>query len=192
VGSYKCVSGRGFDIAVNQYFDSQRALDTTPKLRLSDRGPLFAVIKNHSGSNCVAAQLSKSPIKISQIIDGTSKTLLIGEYVTISGLARSAFWANSFYGMNMGTVTLPLPCYPGMNAACQTQAAQFGAQFDPDYDKCRVDPFVKNTCYHTFASVHPGGIMNFAHCDGSVQTIANTIDMFVIGNMATVAGGEAN
>jgi prepilin-type processing-associated H-X9-DG protein len=186
------VAGRGFDNAGNQYFDSQRALDTVPKLRTSDRGPLFAVIKNHAGSTCVAAQLNKEAIRISQITDGTSKTLLIGEFVTISGLTRSAFWANSFYGMNMGTVTLPLACYPGTNAACSSQAAQFGAQFDPDYDKCTAHPVVKNTCYHTFASIHPGGIMNFAHCDGSVQTIANTIDMFVIGNMATVAGGEAN
>jgi prepilin-type processing-associated H-X9-DG protein len=191
-GSYRGVAGRGYNNSANQYFDSQRATWSTPLLRTKDRGPLFRVIKNHAGSNCEAAAISKSPIRLSQITDGTSKTFIIGEYVTVSQLLRSAYWAYTFYGMNLGTITWPLPCYPNTtNAACQSQIRAFNAQLDPDFDKCTANASVTNTCYHTFSGIHPGGAINFAYCDGSVKRVVDTIDMFVLGNLVTTTGGDS-
>ena len=43
-----------------------------------------------------------------------------------------------------------------------------------------------------FASLHAGGnTMNFASCDGSVHPVSNTIDLVVLGNLVTIAGGES-
>jgi prepilin-type N-terminal cleavage/methylation domain-containing protein/prepilin-type processing-associated H-X9-DG protein len=191
-GSYRGVSGRGYNNSGNQYFDSHRATWSVPQLRTKDRGPLFRVIKNHGGSNCEAAAISKSPLKLSQISDGTSKTFLIGEYVTISQLLRSAYWGYTFYGMNLGTITWPLPCYPNTtNSACRSQIGLFNAQLDPDFDKCSANSNVTNTCYHTFSGIHPGGAINFAACDGSVRRVVDTIDLFVLGNLVTASGGDS-
>lgn len=188
-GSYRAVSGRGFDNAGNQYFDSQRATFGFPQLRTKDRGPLFRVIKNHAGSNCEAAIISPNPIKLSQITDGTSKTFLLGEYVTVSKLIRSAYWAYTFYGMNLGTITLPSNCYNFPNC---TNAAPFADQFDPDFDKCSASTsVVRNTCYHTFSGIHPGNVIIFCNCDGSVRMVSIMTDMKVLAGQATTSGGEA-
>jgi prepilin-type processing-associated H-X9-DG protein len=190
-GSYRGVCGRGFYNSGNQYFDSHRATGGIPQLRSRDRGPLFRVIKNHAGSNCEAAKISPSPIRMGQITDGTSKTLLVGEYVTVSQLLRSAYWGYTFYGMNLGTVTWPLPCYPNTtNSACTSQIGLFNAQFDPDYDKCLANSTVADTCYHTFSGIHPGGAIHFAFCDGSVRLFKDTVNLFVLGNLATASGGD--
>jgi prepilin-type N-terminal cleavage/methylation domain-containing protein/prepilin-type processing-associated H-X9-DG protein len=186
--SYRGVCGRGFYNNVNAYFDSHRPHDVHPKLRLQDRGTLFRVIKS-PGSTCEAARISPNAIKLSQISDGASKTLLIGEYVTISHLLRATYWGYTFYGMNLGTVTLPLNCYTDPEF-CTTDTTYLNAQFDPDFDKCSVTPNVNYTCYHTFSGIHAGGTMNFCYCDGSVQTIASDVDLKIFAGAATAAGNE--
>jgi prepilin-type processing-associated H-X9-DG protein len=40
-----------------------------------------------------------------------------------------------------------------------------------------------------FGSHHPGGA-NFAMADGSVRIVPDTIDFTVLGDLATIAGGE--
>jgi prepilin-type processing-associated H-X9-DG protein len=186
--SYRAVCGRGFYNNLNQYFDSHRAHDVAPKLRLQDRGPLFRVVKAPN-SVCEAARISPAPIKISQISDGTSKTLLIGEYVTTSQLLRATYWGYTFYGMNLGTVTLPIICY--LNPDCPT-ANDLSGQFDPDYDKCVNNAATSYTCYHAFSGIHAGGTMNFCYCDGSVQTISRDVDLKVFAAAATTSGSESD
>jgi prepilin-type processing-associated H-X9-DG protein len=186
--SYRGVCGRGFYNNVNAYFDSQRAHDVHPKLRIQDRGALFRVIKS-PGSTCEAARISPNAIKLSQISDGASKTLLIGEYVTISHLLRATYWGYTFYGMNLGTVTLPLNCYTDPEF-CTTDTTYLNAQFDPDFDKCSVTPNVNYTCYHAFSGIHAGGTMNFCYCDGSVQTIGSDVDLKIFAGAATASGNE--
>jgi hypothetical protein len=99
VGSYKAVAGRTIDGTGNNkqdYWESHRAANVAPLLNVRDRGPLFTVSKNPgTSSNCVISKFCRAPIKISQVSDGASKTLLVGEYATTSMLSRSAFWANS-------------------------------------------------------------------------------------------------
>jgi prepilin-type N-terminal cleavage/methylation domain-containing protein/prepilin-type processing-associated H-X9-DG protein len=185
--SYRGVCGRGFYNSINQYFDSHRAHDAAPKLRLQDRGALFRVVKS-PGSVCEAARISPNAIKLTQITDGTSKTLLIGEYVTTSQLIRATYWGYTFYGMNLGTITLPIACY--LDSSCPN-ANDLSGQFDPDFEKCAASPTVQYTCYHAFSGIHAGGTMNFCYCDGSVQTITSDVDLKVFAGAATASGNES-
>ena len=91
--SYKGVAGRGFFVAANPaeaYWDSPQGGKGGETMRLLDRGPLPVVVVAPPGAGqkpaygspptCTMGQLSKFPVKVSLITDGTSKTLLIGEY----------------------------------------------------------------------------------------------------------------
>lgn len=187
-GSYRGVSGRGwFGTAEDAAFwDHAKANDGD--LSLQDRGPLFVIITN-ANNTCAMAKMSRSPLRLKQILDGTSKTLLFGEYTTLSVLGRSAYWANSYFGMNLGSVTLPVACKTDPNC----DPSYTSPSLDPDFDAC-MNAMGGNraACSRTFTGLHGGGgVINFAHCDGSVQPIATEIDMRVLAGMATTNGGES-
>ena len=102
-GSYKGVAGRGWwpTNSVEAFMDSSKAFPNEG-LTIADRGPLSVIVG--SNDSCFMASMLKTPVKITQIKDGTSKTLLIGEYTTTTlpaaGLSRAAFWADSYYSMS--------------------------------------------------------------------------------------------
>jgi prepilin-type N-terminal cleavage/methylation domain-containing protein len=183
VGSYKGVAGRGWypTSSDNAYFDSARA--TSSDLSLSDRGPLFVVVTNRN--TCAMSKMNVAPIKLGQIQDGTSKTMLIGEYTTTSRLSRSGFWANSYYGMNLGSIILPSNCKTDPNC----NASAISASLSPDYDLCFS--VAAAGCRRTFAGFHGGGgLINSVLCDGAVRGISTTIDMRILAGLATTSGGE--
>jgi prepilin-type N-terminal cleavage/methylation domain-containing protein/prepilin-type processing-associated H-X9-DG protein len=191
-GSYKGVAGRAyfnpassFPSADAAFFDNARLPIGTP-LKIRDRGPLFTIITNTV--SCQLATMHKSPIKTKQITDGTSKTLLIGEYTTISELGRSGFWANSYYGMNLASIALPWDC--ATNPNCDPSSTSIS--LDPDFLVCQTGMNNRrDSCSRTFAGLHGGGgAINFALCDGSVQRIATEINMKVLAGMATTSGDE--
>jgi prepilin-type N-terminal cleavage/methylation domain-containing protein/prepilin-type processing-associated H-X9-DG protein len=206
LGSYRGVAGRGFSDAQGQgnqngYFDSAQIKVQAGEMRLVDKGPLPVVILSSNPANsgataasCPCTPYLKAATKPVQIKDGTSKTMLVGEWTTVSGLKRSAFWANSYYGMNLGSITL--------TTAFQTNASAdmsaMTSTLDPDYDKCVNEltsapnaPTPSQPCNRSFAGLHGGGgFMNFVFCDGSVHTISATTDIRLLSNLATVAGGE--
>jgi type II secretory pathway pseudopilin PulG len=199
--SYRGVYGRGYltGTAHAQFFNDQKASTTAnPKLRSTDRGPLFLTPRAVGSQSCAANVLSKQPAKPSEIKDGVSHTLLVGEYVTISELRRSAYWGHTYYGVNLGGIGLPdispNRCY--LNPGCN--ADSFQGQFDPDFYECdpsaRTPPGTANAysgmCYQTFSGIHMGGAFNFANCDGSVRTFQNSMSVNVLAAMATTAGGE--
>jgi prepilin-type N-terminal cleavage/methylation domain-containing protein len=108
-----------------------------------------------------------------QISDGTSNTLLIGEYVTRTHQRRGTFWAYSYTSYALSCVT----------------AITGGAPYLlNDYDACAAVGGVDN-CKRAFASNHTGGIM-FVMCDGSIRLVSNSIDPLILGAMATMANGE--
>jgi prepilin-type N-terminal cleavage/methylation domain-containing protein/prepilin-type processing-associated H-X9-DG protein len=181
-GSYKGVSGRARYSSSNSldYYDSARA---TSSIQAIDRGALFVVPRSPNPSpNCAMSIIGKSPIRASQISDGTSRTLLIGEYTTTSNLGRAGYWANSYYSMNLASVHIAAAGFTGA----------MGAALDPDFDKCEAAFGNRHACARTFTGVHGGGgAINFAYCDGSVRRIVTTIDIQLLGAMATAAGGES-
>ena len=158
---------------------------------MTDRGPLHVV--PNPGYVPSPAQPFFSGLKaerLNQISDGTSKTFLIGEYATLTDPGRTVFWASSWYGFNLGTVVLH---YYAPNQLQQTQINS-RYQFIPDYTYCynNYGNQFNDPCARAFASLHAGGnTMNFASCDGSVHPVSNTIDLVVLGNLVTIAGGES-
>jgi prepilin-type N-terminal cleavage/methylation domain-containing protein/prepilin-type processing-associated H-X9-DG protein len=170
--SYRAVGGRGYWGGNNEkLWDSykmERPESSLAALRMTDRGPLH-VVGVHG----------LTPVKHRQIVDGVSKTLLIGEYATRPAtINRTVYWGYSFFGMNLGSVV-----------------DNVGSYFlFPDYKACsdnQPDPGFPQACRRAFASNHGGGSsFNFAYCDGSVHTITTDVNLTVLAGMATINGKE--
>ncbi len=112
------------------------------------------------------------------IRDGTSNTLMIGEYYSRTHSRRGVFWALPYGGASMAT------------------AFNDVRVLVPDYDYCINAPTdnppglgAGNMCKHTFAPAHPGGIQ-FSLVDGSVRMLPSTIDMLLYCQLSTIARSE--
>jgi prepilin-type processing-associated H-X9-DG protein len=118
-----------------------------------------------------------SPVKLKDITDGTSSTLLLGEKShrgnLPESLRRRTFWAYTYTSYQRSLTFL------------QTRS------IISDYDRClRVGgAFGEDPCKRSWGSLHPGGL-NIALCDGSLQFISESIDIFLFGAMSTIANGE--
>jgi prepilin-type N-terminal cleavage/methylation domain-containing protein/prepilin-type processing-associated H-X9-DG protein len=117
--------------------------------------------------------LGRAPVKISQIRDGTSNTIVAGDHSHGRNVE-----AGDIYGPNWWSVTTPgdsgaTTMFPPNFFRNRAAAAAFPR-------KCRGgDPYANSTndCnfLYTFQSFHPGGC-NFLFADGSVRFIKNSID----------------
>ncbi len=121
-----------------------------------------------SGNNIAKVEKYKS------ITDGSSNTLMVGEYHTASRNRRRTFWAYSYTSYNQSSVTWR-----------QSRA------LNGDYNKCVGIGGAggSNTCKRGWGSFHEGAI-NWCLADGSVHTISVNINMDTLHNMASIEGGE--
>lgn len=126
----------------------------------------------------------ESNTRISQITDGTSNTLAIGErlYIFRDWLSGSTWRGSPPTKICTGAsknIRYPINADP----------AKFGYykfDFDASADQ-RTMPLNKLQ----FASEHSGGA-NFSYADGSVHFLTDSIDFTEFENLATIAGGEVN
>jgi prepilin-type N-terminal cleavage/methylation domain-containing protein/prepilin-type processing-associated H-X9-DG protein len=177
-GTYKCVSGASWG---GQDWGTLNG--GNPHENWSDAGQVVWLMANHPEARGVmhACNLTSGssvgvPERIAGIIDGTSNTLMIGEWATRTELDRRTFWAYAYDSYNEGVVTYGQP-----------------RTLLNDYTLClNTFPGGDNQCKRGFGSFHSGGsILNFALCDGSVRTISTSVDMdVVLPAMATIAGAE--
>ncbi|MBX3435066.1 MAG: DUF1559 domain-containing protein [Pirellulales bacterium] len=192
-GSYKGNMGRGAITTAQSgtagFFNDFRVQvgDGVDHVPWHWRGPLHVVTTPKNpypaqrtilASRGTSSELKHSlqPEGIKNVTDGTSNTLMVGEYATITRPQRSALWAYSFFGYNMGTIIPEIGNLP----------------FAPDFDLCEatLEGISKAPCQRVFSSVHSGGVMNFLFCDGSVHGISNSADVYVLADMSTIEGGE--
>jgi len=113
--------------------------------------------------------------RITSIRDGTSNTLMVGEYYTNTTPARTTFWARSYTSYSMSSAS------PGQS---RTLLA--------DYDKCSQIGGTDgdNPCKRAWGSYH-SGVIHFVLCDGSVRAVSNSIDMnTVFPGLSTINGRE--
>jgi prepilin-type processing-associated H-X9-DG protein len=168
-GSYRAMSGRSDSSA---WFDDAdgKAFPT------SWRGLLHSVVdpkypppppKNYT--------LPYSYERMANITDGTSNTLIVGEYTTATHTSRTTFWAYTYTSYNQSSAILP------------PQTRQLGT----DYDKCVAIGGANgsNPCKRAWGSLHTG-VINFLFADGSVRTVSNNIDMNLFAGLATIANNE--
>jgi hypothetical protein len=190
--SYRGVAGMSDG---SNWFDTQCAR-TDYNLSMSWMGPLHSVgdlsYPTYPGAPYAwvgqfpasAAARPMNRQSIASITDGTSNTLIIGEYATRTEPGRSAFWASGYSGDTLGEIV----SFPPQSRL-----------FMPDYLACTsssviYDPGVTNAngsapCKRAFASMHTG-IVNWCFADGSVHAISTNIDLTVLAAMATFANGE--
>jgi prepilin-type N-terminal cleavage/methylation domain-containing protein/prepilin-type processing-associated H-X9-DG protein len=158
-GTYRAMAGRAIP-STNKWFDSQITGESDgPK---QYRGVLHVVDVNGLDTERVA-----------DIMDGTSTTLMVGEYATRSHTNRRTFWA---YSWNQYTMSAGVP---------ETRALL------NDYDACINAGGIgaDQPCKRAWASFH-SGLVNFAFCDGSVRSVSLNVDLNLLTGMATIAGGE--
>ncbi len=110
-------------------------------------------------------------VSVAEIRDGMSNTLLIGEQYTSTEPRRRTFWAYGWAAFNKSEVT------PESRILIN------------DYDRCVAIGGSPHGCKRMWGSGHPG-VMQFALCDGSVRSLSMTIDVNLLGQLATIAGGE--
>ena len=166
--SYKGVAGRYAHTYSGTIITSDLFWDYGSYVELLAPEPASKGILTASGVGGV------STTSIASIADGTSNTMLVGEYDTDSdggGSSFRAMWAGSWGYMALGHA-----------------GASQGVRGIPSYKKC-TSYIAANRCRRAFASFHPG-VMNFAFADGSVKAIKVYTDATVYQALATVNGGE--
>jgi prepilin-type N-terminal cleavage/methylation domain-containing protein/prepilin-type processing-associated H-X9-DG protein len=158
-GSYRAVSGWSGD-GIN-FLDSEMMFDYKPAWR----GPIHAVYTSWAWGY-------KSE-KCSDITDGLSNTLLVGESTTSTSLARRTFWAYSF-------------AYYSMSGVTAQERTVWG-----DYDRCTACEGTGEEipCKRQWGSGHSGG-MNFVLCDGAVHFVRTNVDLNLLAKLATIGGDE--
>ena len=118
---------------------------------------------------------------LTRIIDGSSNTILAGEYLTttISSQNHRVFWAYSYWEWSLGAASID----PNGGEASYILYSDFNAcaALDPNTSQ--------SACKRGFSSVHTS-LINFVMCDGSAKGIRRTIDMNTFNALATIAGGE--
>jgi prepilin-type processing-associated H-X9-DG protein len=134
----------------------------------------------HRGTQCRGIFFRHSwlaPVKMAQITDGTSKTLMIGEDVPDYNWHSVAFYG----GGDWSSCNLPLNLFMNLPPG----------RPDPDTGKVpkgHADPTAWWDAVG-FRSRHPGGV-HFAACDGSVHFFAETMDNVVYRTSCTRDAGE--
>jgi prepilin-type N-terminal cleavage/methylation domain-containing protein len=190
-GSYRGVSGaRGVGTSGDHFWDNplcNTAANQTPitvagsppQPPLPDwtRGPLYAVMKS-----AAAADRKLPPVSAKMISDGTSNTLLVGEYHTETavrppgtatpGKSRRTMWAYGYTSYN------------------KSSTIRESRTLIPDYEKCEAIPGADHTCKRAWGSLHSGNILQFVRCDGSVLGISQDIDLLLFASLGTIQGEE--
>lgn len=118
------------------------------------------------------------PVRLSQVIDGTSKTLLVGERHGLTSANRATRWGVSFAIASLSEMLSP--------------AVTFG---ELDFNECTANhpnggATIGGDCNRAFATYHAGGIVMFAYGDGHVSPIPIEIDTIVRKSLASFGGEE--
>jgi prepilin-type N-terminal cleavage/methylation domain-containing protein/prepilin-type processing-associated H-X9-DG protein len=199
-GSYRANSGRASDQKDFQNGTYNGFWDTYEPyywpggiLNPAYRGPLHGTASAYNGNPAASyvepttkqsiAQMG-GPERLTNIIDGTSNTLMVGELtldepITHDGAGenRGTFWAYTYASYNQSSFSLAL-------------SGTFGTNYDACWTLYNTFIYADNPCKRGWGSNHTNGL-NFLLCDGSVRWISYAVDFTLLVNMSTIAGGEA-
>jgi prepilin-type N-terminal cleavage/methylation domain-containing protein/prepilin-type processing-associated H-X9-DG protein len=137
---------------------------------LADTGALII-----TGSNPSAGYISRKPLKLAKVTDGTSKTFALGEMSWDRGVI-AAYWLRSTLG--------PGPDDDGAYC-CRNLAYPLNSAPQRDY----AGNIVTLLNDVSFGSMHQGGA-HFLLVDGSVHFFSDSVEMSILQAFATRAGNE--
>jgi len=121
--------------------------------------------------------------KISQIQDGLSKTIFVGEILVGQRKASQSGWANctpTNYNGGDGVISTVFP----LNYSSKLTQADYRNGADGCATNCNLGPA------DGFKSAHPGGV-SFVMGDGSVQFINEGIDMWTLQRLGACSDGQS-
>jgi prepilin-type processing-associated H-X9-DG protein len=114
------------------------------------------------------------PTRFSDITDGTSNSLMLGETSFSQNALSAWFWFNGVLATAAFQINRPAECPAGLG---KSQMAAWEACWQDWQNQ------------QGFSSFHPGGAQ-FAMADASVRFISQNVDLSTYRNVATIAGGE--
>jgi prepilin-type N-terminal cleavage/methylation domain-containing protein/prepilin-type processing-associated H-X9-DG protein len=188
-GSYRAVSGRANMAVGHGAWDSfEPQLWPGGRMDPSFRSFLHATAMAYNGiptstvvhSNGQANSTLGGPERIAGATDGTSNTLMVGEYTSRTTTRRATFWAYTYASYNQSSV----------GAESRLFGKHYGASAT-DTTGCWGTPglYGDQMCKRAFNSGHTNGA-NFVMGDGSVKFISYNVALDLLQNMATMGGGE--
>lgn len=177
-GTYRGNAGRSDGNGM--WWDAQQNIKAMPS---GWKGPLTTscgprdLWDKHGTASFCQSQGLINPVKMKQLADGTSKTLLIGEQTmkptSDSARRRRTFWAYTYTSYNKSEVV-----------------PETRTMFS-DYDRC-VQFGDSNPCKRAWGTAHTNGGIQFAFSDGHVSNISPSIDMQAFAAAASINGQEVN
>ncbi len=138
-----------------------------------------AITRGGSPNGTTPLSSMGGPERLTNCTDGLSNTLMAGECTFTDVTRRATFWGYTYASYMLSAVgpqNFHLMNKYGNNTAgsgCYTPSTMHGDQM----------------CKRNFSSGHTNGI-NFVMGDGSVRFISTSVSMPLLGNMATMMGGE--
>ena len=177
-GSYRGNAGRSDGNGM--WWDAQQNIKSMPA---GWKGPLTTscgppeLWERHGNTSfCQNSGLINS-VKMKNIADGTSKTLLIGEQTmkptSESARRRRSFWAYTYTSYNKSEVV-----------------PETRTMFS-DYDRCVQAGSDSNPCKRAWGTAHTNGGIQFAYTDGHVSNVPPSVDMIAFASAASINGQEA-
>ncbi len=167
-GSYRAVSGRTRGSVAGDAYADNSQIWSDGAYPFFNRGVL-----HHVGTRRNAGSAQQETM--ASILDGTSNTIMVGEFHTKTRNRRRTFWAYTYTSYNQSSVTV------GPGGGSRTLL--------PDYNRCAALGN-SNPCKRGWGSFHPQ-IIQFARADGSVRGISTNVNLDLLGNLATILQGEA-
>ncbi len=169
-GSYRAVSGYSLGQTGSEYWDDPTYSSSVSeqKMPANWRGAMYNISLNPGTGRKL------NPVKLRQVSDGTTRTLMVGEYHTTTQPGRRTLWSYAYTSYN------------------QSSAFPESRILLADYVRCmNIGGGGIDTCKRAWGSLHSGGNMVFTRCDGSTRVIDSEIDMTVFCAATTIQGGEA-
>jgi prepilin-type processing-associated H-X9-DG protein len=121
-------------------------------------------------------------VKFSDIRDGTSNTILLGEVAVVTDDQGERCWvvADWFAGWTSEVQRVPSA---GINRPWTNPTGLCSVAPHSNAPQCGPNPAMG------FGSYHPGGA-NFVFCDGSVKFLKDTTNRAILSAIGTRSGGE--